>query len=287
VPISIDFHDLSVKLIYNFDHLMQVKSLGYRTDLIFPAFEGEIIDRGDYLVVRTAANPTFYWGNFLLFDNPPAEGDFYRWQEIFAGEIGKPPQIKHLAFGWDSPQGESGTIQPFHDDGFHVENGVVLTAGQDDLKPKSSTGITIHSLHSEHDWMQSIENQVICREPIFPEESYRIYTQRQTKRYQKMASSGLGAWFGAFTGSQLVGDLGIFCDGDFARYQSVQTHPDFRRRGIAGSLVYHAGLYAFENHDVERLVIVAEADTAAQRLYQSIGFQFKEYQMGAWKAEEN
>ena len=47
----------------------------------------------------------------------------------------------------------------------------MLTAGQDDLRQKSSAGITIHSLHSEHDWMQSIENQVICREPIFSEES--------------------------------------------------------------------------------------------------------------------
>jgi hypothetical protein len=46
---------------------MNVKSLGYRTDLIFPTFDGEIIDRGDYLVIRTPKNPTFYWGNFLLF----------------------------------------------------------------------------------------------------------------------------------------------------------------------------------------------------------------------------
>jgi hypothetical protein len=43
--------------------------------LIFPAFEGEIIDRGAYIVVRTPYNPTIYWGNFLLFEKSPAEGD--------------------------------------------------------------------------------------------------------------------------------------------------------------------------------------------------------------------
>ena len=58
--------------------LMDVKSLGYKTDLIFPAFDGEIVDRGDYLVVRTPSNPYFYWGNFLLFPRPPAEGDYLR-----------------------------------------------------------------------------------------------------------------------------------------------------------------------------------------------------------------
>jgi hypothetical protein len=39
---------------------MKVQSLGYRTDLIFPTFEGQITDRGDYLVIRTPSNPTFY-----------------------------------------------------------------------------------------------------------------------------------------------------------------------------------------------------------------------------------
>lgn len=265
---------------------MEVQSLGYRTDLIFPAFEGEIIDRGEYLVVKTDSNPSFYWGNFLLFDSPPAEGDFHKWREIFAEEIGKPPQVKHHAFGWDSIQGEAGSIQPFLDAGYHLEHSVVMTARKDDLRQKSSTGITIHSLISEDDWMQSVENQVICREPIFSEEGYRIFRQGQAKRYQKMVSSSMGAWFGAFAGSQLVGDLGIFCMDDLARYQSVQTLPGFRRRGIAGSLVHHAGLYAFENHNIERLVIVAEEDSAAQRLYESIGFQFSEYQMGVWNAEE-
>jgi len=37
---------------------MKVHSLGYQTDLIFPAFDGEVIDRGDYLVIKTPSNPT-------------------------------------------------------------------------------------------------------------------------------------------------------------------------------------------------------------------------------------
>jgi len=55
---------------------MKVRSLGYRTDLIFPRFDGEIIDREGYLVIRTPTNPTYFWGNFLLFQNPPGAGDF-------------------------------------------------------------------------------------------------------------------------------------------------------------------------------------------------------------------
>src|SRR3990172_6867910 len=62
---------------------MNPRSLAWRTDLIFPRFDGEILDRGRYLVIRTPSNPTFYWGNFLLFDGPPAPGDDEPWPPLF------------------------------------------------------------------------------------------------------------------------------------------------------------------------------------------------------------
>jgi GNAT superfamily N-acetyltransferase len=188
--------------------------------------------------------------------------------------------------GWDSARGESGGVQPFLDGGFHLEKSTVLTAMQEDLESGSSPGFNIRPLQTEVDWHQAVENQVLSREPWFGEAGYRDFRQGQAQRYREMIASGLGAWFGAFTGERLVGDLGIFCSQELARYQSVQTHPDFRRRGIASSLVSHAARYAFDRHQVETLVIVAEADSPAQRLYQAIGFQKTEFQMGTWKADQ-
>lgn len=265
---------------------MQVQSLGYRTDLIFPAFDGLIINRGDYMVIRTPTNPTFYWGNFLLFKHPPGEGDYHQWRELFAREIGAPPQIGHQAFGWDTIGGEKGVIQPFLEGGFHLDHGSVLTAQRDTLTPKSSPGVDLRPLQSQEDWDQSVENQVICREPIFSEAGYRLFRQRQMQRYREMVAHGLGAWFGAFSGSRLVADLGLFCDRELGRYQSVQTHPDFRRRGIAGALLYTAGLYALDQFNIDTLVIVTETGSPAERLYKSIGFRFSEYTLGIWIADE-
>ena len=62
---------------------MQLRSLGYRTDLIFARARGEVLERQGYLVVRDRSNPTFYWGNFLLFEEPPGDGDLLRWKELF------------------------------------------------------------------------------------------------------------------------------------------------------------------------------------------------------------
>ncbi len=47
----------------------QVKSFGYRTDLIILGLKGSSIDRRDgYRIIRTPRNPTFHWRNFVLLD---------------------------------------------------------------------------------------------------------------------------------------------------------------------------------------------------------------------------
>ena len=78
-------------------------SLGWRTELIFPRFDAEVIARADGLLVRTPHNPTFYWGNYLLYDRPPREGDAARWLAAFDAEIAsRQPASRHLAFGVDT-----------------------------------------------------------------------------------------------------------------------------------------------------------------------------------------
>jgi ribosomal protein S18 acetylase RimI-like enzyme len=259
---------------------MHVSSLGYRTDLIFAAFDGEIVDRGEYLVVRTPANPTFYWGNFLLFAEPPREGDFHLWRTLFAQEIGSLPGIEHQAFGWDTPQGEEGFVQPFLDAGFRLDRGVVLTATRPHHQSRPAMAVDVRILTTEADWQQEVENQVACRDDEFEAVGYRVFRQRQAIRNRKMVESGLGGWYGAFVGERLVADLGVFVDREVGRYQSVCTHPEFRRRGIGGALVVEAGRQVMAERNLEKLVIVADDDSSGLRLYKSLGFQPMERQIG-------
>jgi len=59
---------------------MQVQSLGYRTDLVVRRLAGsQLVEAGDHLVVRTPANPSFYWGNFILVGGGCDPGDHNRW----------------------------------------------------------------------------------------------------------------------------------------------------------------------------------------------------------------
>src|ERR1700689_5412485 len=68
-----------------------------------------VVERRDgYLVISSPSNPTHYWGNLLLFDDPPAAGDGARWEEQFESEFGSDPRVQHLALGWDHVDGALG-----------------------------------------------------------------------------------------------------------------------------------------------------------------------------------
>lgn len=265
---------------------MDVQSLGYRTDLIFPAFDGEIIDRGNYLVIVTPTNPTFYWGNFLLFSSPPGPGDLNHWKSIFADEIGARLNAEHLAFAWDTVTGELGQVKPFLDNGFNLIQSVVLTTDQVNPPPKYNHEIVVRPITLAGEWEQAFQNQVACRSPEFSLAGYQVFKKQQMGRYRQMTRAGLGVWLGAFLEEQLVADLGVFVTGRIGRFQQVGTHPDFRRRGICGTLVYQASRYALEYLAVKTLVMVADENYHAAKIYESIGFRPTERQVSLeWWAE--
>ena len=128
-------------------------------------------------------------------------------------------------------------------------------------------------LAADVEWEQMIENQVACRSDGWTEAAYRDFMRGAAGRYRTLASEGRGAWWGAFVGDRLVGDLGVFFENGLGRFQNVGTHPEWRRRGVCATLVHAASLWALERDDVEALVMVADPDYHAARVYESVGFR--------------
>ena len=263
---------------------MLLESLGYRTDLMFARWNGEVSDLGEYLHIRTPSNPTYYWGNFLLFKNPPLEGDFERWNALFKGHF---PESQHVALGIDGTRGETGQLQPFLTAGFDLEKSVVLTATQTHAPARMNLEVEVRPLKTDADWAAALELQILCRDTQHTLESYRVFKTAQLKNYRLLTDLGLGEWFGVFlTGKQekgkLVADLGIFFSSEMARYQVVETHPQYRRQGLCGRLVFEASQYAFAK-GAEILVMVADPEYHAARIYESVGFAVAEIQVGLQK----
>lgn len=252
---------------------MDLRSLVWRTDLFFHRFVGEILSRQEYLVIRTPSNPAFYWGNFLLFFAPPAAGDVERWRALFRKEIAADLPVRHEAFGWDAPEGGSAVVEPFLRQGFTLSSQVGLVARHPVVAPHPAEGVRVRALEGDEDWQNLLENQQVELPEGEDPAGYAAYLVRRMKNYRRMAQEGHGAWFGAFLGKQMVGDLGLFFEGTVGRFQEVETHPLFRRRGICGTLVAEASRHAREVWGVETLVLAAERGEPAERLYLALGFR--------------
>lgn len=249
------------------------RSLGYFTDLrILEGFGATITERAAYWVIETPTNPGYYWGNFLLFRAAPGPGDYQRWMELFAQEFAHARAVQHRAFGWDAPTKEGSDVAPFLAAGFERQDAMVLVTGEPLPPPRPCPDLDVRPLQTEAEWEAALRNQVACRSAGFQEEDYRVFKRRQMADYRALAEAGSGAWLGAFLGDRLVGELGVFVFDGVGRYQSVGTDPAHRRRGVCGTLVYQAARHALEQLGAERLVIVADPDDQATRVYQSVGF---------------
>jgi predicted GNAT family acetyltransferase len=80
-----------------------------------------------------------------------------------------------------------------------------------------------------------------------------------------------------------VADLGLFVIDGVGRFQSVETLPEFRRRGICGTMVYQVANYGFERLGAKRLVMIADEFYHAAKIYESVGFRPTERQVGLEK----
>ncbi|MFI5909757.1 GNAT family N-acetyltransferase [Dactylosporangium sp. NPDC051541] len=253
--------------------IRRVRSLGFRTDLMLRGMAGSsIVEHAGHLVVRTPANPGFWWGNFVLLTGPPAQADALA---VFAGEF---PAATHVAIGVDSTDGTLGDGGA--DLGLTVEVNAVLTAQH--LRPPSPD-TDVRALSSDEDWTQATSLRLACYyEAPTPDE--RQFTELQVLEQRRLCEAGHGTWFGAFVQGRMCSGAGLFSDGRLARFQSVETHPDFRRRGLAAAVIRHA---ARREPDANTLVIVADPDDHAIQLYRTLGFAEVERQVQLYRAPES
>lgn len=239
--------------------------LGWHTDLAVLRLGGSTLEeRPDHLVVRTAANPFYFWGNFVLVTDPDAADAPARWLEVFEREF---PDAPHRAIGL---AGELDDEDPWQALDLAIERDDVLaTTTCPDPTPLPS-GYLVRQLTDAIHWEQSTGLRIAEFASASTHEAE--FERRATEERVRMSEHGETAWFGAFEGDRLAAELGIVdCGAGVARYQSVVTDAGHRRRGLAGHLLGVAAAWAAER-GATTWVIVADQGSDASRLYQSRGF---------------
>jgi ribosomal protein S18 acetylase RimI-like enzyme len=256
---------------------VKIESLGFRTDLLLLELGGsEFTDAGEYVVVRTPDNPGFWWGNLLLFRTPFEPGDVEHRRETFRSEF---PAADHVALGIDTVDGVIGAEDEVVAAGFDIERNVVMTTGEVVPPSRPNDESTYRFLSGDDDWEQ-LAQLSLATASMEVDEGYIDFTRRRLESKRSLVEAGHGKWFGAFEGDRLQSSLGLMFDGQgLARFQSVQTHPDDRNKGIASTLVHHASTYGLTEGGAKTLVMVADPDYLAIRIYRALGFTGTETQL--------
>jgi predicted GNAT family acetyltransferase len=253
-----------------------VDSLAFRTDLALLELAGsEVEDHGTHVAVRTPANPAYWWGNFLLLPRAPSAEELPGWESVFASTF---PATGHRAYGVATAHGTREDLAGFSAAGMEVDVLTVMTTTAVHEPPRPQRGATYRPLVDDADWEQQVALALAGEEAS----TGRAFVLAKAAAQRSLTRRGIGEWWGAFVGDRLLSSMGLFAASPgLARFQDVKTHPDARGQGLAGSLVHEVSRFGFDELGVETLVMVADPDYVAIRIYRSVGFEDTETQLQA------
>ena len=190
-----------------------------------------------------------------------------RWVETFQVAF---PEATWIAIGLARPPEEP---DDWVAHGLTVEPDDVLTTRILPRETPLPGRYTVRRLRGA-DWGLSLARAVAENDRTGEEDpqSFRRFAREQRRAWRALCEDEVAAFFGAFADDELVAELGIVRCGTTARYQSVSTDEDHRRRGLASHLLGIAARWA-DARGCDRWVIVTEATNAAGRVYRRLGFE--------------
>jgi len=265
------------------------RSLVHATDIDVLPLERIVARRHNYMVIRSPSNPQHYWGNLLLFDDPPTVGDGSRWERLFDAELGGDPRIRHRTFAWDRVDGALGRArEEFVERGYEMEDSFGLIANAEHVcsHPRENREVVVRVLdpaagRDEQWWGAVVELQVAARRAD-AEARYRAFRHARLDDLRRLFRNGRGAWYVAHypNSREPVASCGVVVTGGRGRFQDVDTAMAHRRRGICSRLLAAAARHSGKLHGAQSFVIVADPGYHAISLYESLGFERNEHVYG-------
>jgi ribosomal protein S18 acetylase RimI-like enzyme len=227
----------------------------------------EIIERADFVVVRTPEYPTYHWGNYLVLDSPPPPESLDDWFRCCARELAD-IETANLLIAWET--GDVSTeVSEVEAQAAELLTVMTLAGGPGpaDLPP----AIEISKASDVDTWQRLVAMLAEIGPPELGE-AYGDFVRWRYEKYRESVEDGRGAMWIARDGDELVANLGLLDAGAYCRFQDVNTLASHRRRGICSALV-RSSIADSQARRASRLpVIVANRGEAAERLYAAIGF---------------
>jgi GNAT superfamily N-acetyltransferase len=228
------------------------------------------------VVVRSPTLPSFWFGNMVFLDAPPAAHEVTGWLERWPSLVAE-PRPERIVLEWETPERSltpelRATAEELSLD---VEDVAVLRLGE--LRPGQASGsFAARPARTDADWAGALAVATAELEG----DQVEFSTLRQATQRERAGTRRGDWWIGELDGA-VVASAGIYWDeaGRVARYQAVDTLAAARGRGCASALLTAMALDVRDRLPaLEALVIAADAGGAPERLYRRLGFETASWQ---------
>lgn len=239
----------------------------HQTDVFTTRPQTIFADRGAYAVLRTPIMPSYYSGNRLLLAAPITADQLDHWTAVFAQEFAG-SGVRHIRLEWAGPEPPPADQAAFAAAGYEQTVLLGLTrAAPPPVVDRQPVALIIEPVR-EADAGPLKRFLLDC----YPDWGAAFIDFVIEDIYLRLRTLEGGWWLGRLQG-RIAGSMGLFFDGPLGRYQTVATHPAFRRQGVARTMVTELARQGFARPATELLVIAADRDYFAAQLYESCGFR--------------
>ncbi len=233
---------------------------------------GEVLHERDGVVIcRWPDLPSYWSGNTLWLKKAPSAGTLRgllaRHDVSF-----EDPRLMHASLRWTGEGLDEATAAEAAELGMEVERGLAMVL--ETAPAPGSSDVEVRPLVGNPEWdaMVALNIRSDALESAGGDPRYQHFKQGLRDHWWLWVHGGQATWWGAFVEGELVGCCGLVDTPWGGRFQSVETDPAWRRRGVCSTLVAHVAGHALSEGGHDRLHLSAEPEGPARRLYEGLGF---------------
>ena len=238
----------------------------------------------EFIAYMTPTRPDFWWGAYLVSRGMVTKTNLASVLSEWEIRLGALTDIKKKIIQWEVPVSTFSTasmewISELNEPPESISINSVLVANALTMPlPAPIPDMTLEEASCERDFVE-IVNMALADLESTPESSATEgFLRWKHDQFNERVKNGSGSWWMLKYKGEFVANCGLLSNGKTARFREVTTHPRWRRQGFAQKLCQRVLAEGFNDPAIDHIVIVAEHNSSAERIYTSIGFNLHSFQ---------
>jgi GNAT superfamily N-acetyltransferase len=271
-----------------FERLGRNYGLGSLSDFFARCLATSFEANEQVIVYKTKTRPNYWFGNYIVSSSPVTSELLpemrSQWQKEFSQEAGILWQIVEWEIPFDEQKPDiSKVVRALNTE---IDIRIVRIARRGEFQFQLSlteltADIELIKVKNEVQYENALKIALADHEAAPESGAISDFIQWRLEQRLKSAMLSNGDWWLLMNQGMPVASCGLFFDPDglMGRFREVTTHPEWRGRGFATTLVGLLAQNFLTQGQVQELIIVSEPDSIADRIYRKLGFKAVSYQI--------